>query len=387
MKHKRSISFSDADADAETLLADSSSRSISETSEERIMIAGMGRHQLIENFQSILRNHRIYYPVAYRFNRQIGKGRQGVVFEAQRQGSRGCITKHAVKIFDPSIYSSVKKYWTDMGRIAAQVSRLHSARSPNLADCDIYEESNGIGYIQMEMIKGMNLRAFLDRCEARYLNRDWHRSRNDPHVRTILNVYDGKTCIQPGIVIYVMRQMLAGLEHLNTARYLHCDVKPLNAMIDPLGYVKLIDFGRAVMISEKGNPLLGTPLYMAPEVHQQQPATVQSDIYAVGIVGLELLRGQRLTNDSSISERELLDLKLNLFDRLEGLLPPYVRVNRQLVHIFQCFLHPDPSRRFADARSAESGSLGLATVHKQLTQMEIDSDYRRDLAQFLQKLG
>ena len=180
--------------------------------------------------------------------------------------------------------------------------------------------------------------------------------------------------------------MLSGLETLNAARYLHCDIKLSNAMIDPLGYVKLIDFGRAVTMNERTNPLIGTPLYMAPEVHERKPATVQSDIYAVGLVGLELLRGQRLTTDRSATENELLKLKLTLPQQLESLLPPYVRVNRQLVHILQRFLHPDPSRRFVDAQSAESGANGLAMVHKQLTQMEIDSDYRRDLARFLSQL-
>ncbi len=358
----------------------------SDSSEERDPVVGMGRKQLIDNFQSILRTHAIFYPVAYRFHRQIGEGRQGIVFLAERQGSRGCITQHAVKIFNPGIYSSVKKYWTDMGRIAAQISRLHSARSPNLSDCDIYEETNGIGYIQMEMIEGRNLRAFLKLCERRYLNRNWHATHADASVRTILNLYDGKLCIQPGVAVYVMRQMLSGLERLNAARYLHCDIKLSNAMIDPLGYIKLIDFGRAVMLDERANPLVGTPLYMAPEVHQRQPVTIQSDIYAVGLVGLELLRGQRLTNDPNATENKLLKLKLALPQRLEALLPPYVRVNRQLVHILQRFLHPDPNQRFADAQSAESGAGGLAVVHKQLTQMEIDSDYRRDLAKFLHQL-
>ncbi len=386
MENPSTENYTSVDPDAETLVEPSGFKTPSSEAQETESIGGMERSQLIENFQSILRHHRIFYPVAYRFNRQIGEGRQGVVFEAERQGSRGCITKHAVKLFDPSIYPSVKEYWTDMGRIAAQVSRLHSARSPNLADSDIYEETNGIGYIQMEMIEGMNLRAFLELCRERYLHSHWHRERSDRAVRAVLNVFDGRLCIQPGVAIYVMRQMLSGLEILNAARYLHCDIKPLNAMIDPLGYVKLIDFGRAVMISETGNPLVGTPLYMAPEVHERRPATIQSDIYAVGLIGLELLRGERLTERTDLSEDELLDIKLNLPHRLKSLLPPYVRVNEQLVDILRHFLHPDPAQRFTDAQSAESGRAGLATVHKQLTQMEIDTDYRRDLAGLMHQL-
>ena len=348
---------------------------------------GMGREQLIENFQSILRSYAIFYPVAYRFHRRIGEGRQGVVFLAQRQGSRGCITQHAVKIFDPSIYRSVREYWTDMGRIAAQISRLHSARSPNLSDCDIYEETNGIGYIQMEMIEGMDLRQFLDLCRKRYTHKRWHLEAEESCVRAILNRHENRICIQPGIAVYIMRQMLHGLERLNNARYLHCDIKPSNAMIDPLGFVKLIDYGRAVMLDEVGHPLVGTPLYMAPEGHDRRPATIQSDIYSVGLVGLELLRGRRLVEDRNISEASLLRLKRELPARLDSLVPPYVRINRQLMHILQRFLDPDPFRRFESAQAAQSRAGGLAMVHKQMVQMEIDTDYFRDLASFMKLLG
>lgn len=89
----------------------------------------MGHSQLIDNFHSIVETQSIYYPVAYRFQQRIGSGQQGVVFHAQRHGSRGCVTEHAVKVFDPGIYPNVEKYWTDMGRIAAQVSRLQATRS------------------------------------------------------------------------------------------------------------------------------------------------------------------------------------------------------------------------------------------------------------------
>ncbi len=348
---------------------------------------GMERRQLLENFQSILRSHAIFYPVAYRFLRKIGEGRQGVVFLAERQGSRGCITQHAVKIFDPSIYGSVREYWTDMGRIAAQVSRLHSSRSPNLSDCDIYEETNGIGYIQMEMVEGLDLRQFLSLCQRRYLHQGEPLETDVPFIRTILNRHHDRLCIQPGVAIHIMRQMLHGLEHLSTARYLHCDIKPSNAMIDPLGYIKLIDFGRAVMLDETHHPLVGTPLYMAPESHQRKPITIQSDIYSIGLVGLELLRGCRLLEDPGAGEEDLLRVKLELPSRLESLLPPYVRINRLLVQILHRMLDPDPAQRFQTPQAAQSRAEGLAMVHKQLAKMEIDADYYRDLARFMRLLG
>ncbi len=350
-------------------------------------ILGMGQRQLADNFRSVLETRAIYYPVAYRLDRQLGQGQQGVVFQAQRQGARGCFTQHAVKIFNPSVYPSVKKYWTDMGRIAAQISRLQSTRSPQLVDCDIYEETNGIGYIQMELIDGMNLRELLNnrhlaiaktQCSAR----EWSQ-----FMRVLFNFHEDTLCIQPGVAVYIMRQMLTGLETLHSARYLHCDIKPMNIMLDPLGYVKIIDFGRANFINERTTLLLGTPSYMAPEVHERKGTSIQSDLYSVGLVGLELLRGKPLVDQQNVSESEWVRLKHELPDRLPDMVPPYVRRNDQLVGILKRLLHPDPKERFPDARSAETTTDGLGLVHRQLSRLDIDSDYRRDLATYINRLG
>jgi hypothetical protein len=78
--------------------------------------------ELIGNYRQLIHKRTLSYPVAYRFIREMGHGRQGVVFLAERQGARGCLTHHAIKLFDPGIYSSAPVYWTDMGRIAHQIT-------------------------------------------------------------------------------------------------------------------------------------------------------------------------------------------------------------------------------------------------------------------------
>ena len=347
--------------------------------------SGMGYRQLNDNFHSIVESQSIYYPVAYRFQKQIGSGQQGVVFHAQRHGSRGCVTEHAVKVFDPGIYPNVKKYWTDMGRIAAQVSKLQAVRSPNLVDCDIYEESNGIGFVQMELIRGITLLQLLDPDVMETVRMKCSLSEWESLTKIIFNRFQHRWCIQPGVAIHIMRQMLSGLETLHASNYLHCDIKPSNTMIDPLGYVKIIDFGRANLIHEKSSILLGTPMFMAPEIHDRARASIQSDLYSVGLVGLFLMTGRPLSDDASLSEAQLKHLKCQLPNELPGILPSYVTRNERFLQILQRFLDPDPARRFDDARKAESYGEGLAIVHKQLTQLNIDSEYRRDLAHYLEK--
>jgi len=348
--------------------------------------AGRGIEQLIANYNAIIQARAIYYPVAYQFDRELGRGRQGIVFLCHRYGARGCLTRHAIKLFDPSIYRTVKRYWTDMGRLAAQITRLQSLSAPNLVGRDVYEENNGIGYVQMEAIDGLDLQHLLygnhfDQVKARSSPSEWARFTD-----VIFRIEEGKVRIQPGVALYIMRQVLRGIEALHDTGYIHGDVKPSNIMCDKLGYVKLVDYGRATLVNEPITFLLGSPAYMAPEIHRRERYYIQSDLYSTGLVGIELLRGEALADYSRMNEAALLEFKMQLPKRLPALLPPHVRRNADFVALLMKFVDPDPARRFASAQEAESGSGGLALLHKQLTILGKDSEYDRDLESYLAKL-
>jgi serine/threonine protein kinase len=349
--------------------------------------SGVGSRQLVANYRAILAARAVYYPVAYRFPRELGRGRQGIVFLGLRQGARGCVTRHAIKLFDPGIYGNAKKYWTDMGRIAAQTSKLQLVKNPALVAPEIYEESNGIGYVQMEVVDGISLREFLDgthleQVRARSTEEEWRRFTD-----VIFRTENGKIMIQPGIALYILRQVLRGLETLHEMGFIHSDVKPANIMVDRLGYVKLIDYGRAMLVNEKITILLGTPAYMAPETHEERIARISSDIYSLGLVGLEMLRGERLfPADVPHSETEFLKVKRELPGRLYDILPDHVRKNAQFLILLQRFLEPNPAGRFASAEEAEIGGNGLAMLHKQLTLAGKDTEYGRELENYLSKI-
>ncbi|MCF7817259.1 MAG: serine/threonine protein kinase [Kiritimatiellales bacterium] len=338
--------------------------------------------RLQKNYDALVRSQEIYYPLAYRFTSRLGSGRQGIVYQALRQGARGCITQHAIKIHDPSIYPSTEKYWTDMGRIASQISTLQKVHSPQLVSRDIYEEVNGIGYTQMEVVEGIDIHSLIQRdhstlVKSRSTAEEW-----DYFNEVIFNPYG----IQPGVALYIMRQALRGLEALHNAGFLHSDIKPANMMIDRLGLVKLIDYGRAVRVDEENTFLMGTPLYMAPEIHRQQGASIQSDIYSVGLVGLELLCNEPLVAMSVLDETKLLDCKDRLVDILPNVLPEAVRKNEYLIEMFCKFLHRDPAQRYASAAEAESGPDGLNQIHKQLAMAGKDTEYDRELEKYVGKV-
>ncbi len=349
-------------------------------------LSGMTMLQLRRNYELILNTRIIQYPVAYQIMCEIGSGRQGTVLFALRHGARGCVTEHAVKLFDPGLYRTPDEYWLDMERIAVQVGQLQHLQSPNLVLTDIYEETFGIGLVQMEAIDGLDVGRWmtpetLEIGRKGYTAEDWAHS-----LATIFYMNGDRICLQPGVVVYILRAVLRGLERVHALGFVHADVKPTNIMIDRLGGVKLVDFGRAARIGERGTFLLGSPLYMAPEIHRRDASTIQSDCYSVGLVALEMLCGRSLGEEAT-TEEELLALKLALPERLAELLPPHLRVNQVFLEILQRFLAPDPAKRYATARDADVGAQGLRLITKQLVLADLDAEYAYELAQFLTRFA
>jgi len=346
----------------------------------------MTMEHLKNNYDAIINAKAIFYPVAYQFLKELGRGRQGRVFMGLRQGARGCITEQAIKVFDPDIYRNTEEYWTDMGRIAFQISKLQRLQSPNLVAMSSYEETCGIGYAQLEAIDGVDLGYFMSREHLEFTRKksspkEWARL-----TKTIFRLKGDKVTLQPGVAVYILRGVLRGLERLHAINFLHSDIKPENIMIDRLGNVKVVDFGRAVMAGEKVSFLLGSPLYMAPEIHRREIGGIQSDFYSVGLVALEMLRGEKIAHHNEVTESDLMRIKADLPQHLEELLPSHVRANNDLVTILRKFIEPDPVGRFTSAQEAEVGEGGLRVIDHQLVQAGLSSEYGRDLSEYLSKL-
>jgi tetratricopeptide (TPR) repeat protein len=93
---------------------------------------------------------------------------------------------------------------------------------------------------------------------------------------------------------HAIAETLLALDYLHRHYIIHRDLKPTNVLMWQ-GSVKLLDFGLATRhdantTGEEG--LAGTLRYLAPEVLRQEPATPQSDLYAVGVMAYELLAGK-----------------------------------------------------------------------------------------------
>jgi serine/threonine protein kinase len=204
--------------------------------------------------------------------------------------------------------------------------------------------------------------------------------------RVLFRLEGDRISVRAGLVLYILRGVLRGLERLHGMNFLHSDVKPANIMLDRLGYVKLIDFGRAVTVGEELSFLLGSPMYMSIETHERRPGGPESDLFSVGLVALEMLRGRPLVDDPSPSEKALLAVKRDLVKNLPDLLPGDVLKNRDMVSMLRKLLHADTTQRYADAKDADAGHEGLGKISKRRVQAGQDTEYERVLSDYLAKL-
>jgi len=105
----------------------------------------------------------------------------------------------------------------------------------------------------------------------------------------------------------LLAQAASALREIHTRGIIHRDIKPSNLMARPDGSIVLADFGIAKRLGDdfgqtRQGEVYGTPYYISPEQIEGNPATAQSDIYALGIIFYEMLTGERPFEAESVSE-------------------------------------------------------------------------------------
>lgn len=162
-----------------------------------------------------------------------------------------------------------------MERFYAEVRIARQVSHPNV--CRVYDigELEGQHYLSMEYVDGEDLASLLKRIGRL------------PHDKAL----------------EIARQLCAGLAAAHDKGVVHRDLKPANVMLDGRGRARITDFGLAVAAHEvTEGELSGTPAYMAPEQLEGKGASVQSDIYALGLVLYELYTGRKAFEATTFSE-------------------------------------------------------------------------------------
>lgn len=147
----------------------------------------------------------------------------------------------------------------------------------------------------------------------------------------------------------ILEQLVAALQFSHDHGILHRDIKASNVFLRAKDYVYLADFGLVKSIDDdysitQSGYLIGTPEYMAPEL-VDLPASVSSDIYALGVLLYQMLTGRVPFTGSTpvaiclkhIQEQAVPPSLLN------PLIPPAIEV--VVLHA----LEKDPDRRFQNA--------------------------------------
>lgn len=194
----------------------------------------------------------------YRILSLLGRGGMGLVYRADDLKLGQTV---ALK-FLPTSLAHTKD---DLDRFLAEVRMARQVSHPNV--CRVYDiaESEGHYFLSMEYVDGEDLATLLGRIGR----------------------------LPPAKALEISHELCAGLAAAHARQVVHRDLKPSNIMIDGRGHARITDFGLAVAPeAAKTGELAGTPAYMAPELFEGKPATVQSDLYALGIVLYELHTGK-----------------------------------------------------------------------------------------------
>lgn len=167
-------------------------------------------------------------------------------------------------------------------------------------------------------------------------------------------------------------QVLDALVETHKHGIVHCDLKPENIMLSSVGarndVVKLIDFGVASIFSKtssdpkRAKVLVGTPQYMAPEQIRHEEIGPWTDIYAMGLILIELFTGQFVFD--SEDPREVLRMQLHK----PVILPPKL-ANTELGPIIARAVEKDKSRRYQSTKAfyddLKEASLSILTLNRQ----------------------
>jgi serine/threonine protein kinase len=103
--------------------------------------------------------------------------------------------------------------------------------------------------------------------------------------------------MQPVRAAHLMRQVCDALAQAHALGIIHRDLKPSNILLDRAGVPRVMDFGiaaRTADATDDGPGLVGTPAYMAPEYVSGRVISEKMDVFAAGLVLLEMLTGQRV---------------------------------------------------------------------------------------------
>jgi TolB-like protein/Tfp pilus assembly protein PilF/tRNA A-37 threonylcarbamoyl transferase component Bud32 len=201
------------------------------------------------------------FAARYQVIEELGKGGMGRVYKVFDTDIK---EKVALKLLKPEIASdkeTIERFSNEL-KYARKISHRNVCRMYDLG------KSEGTYFITMEYVQGEDLKSMIRMAAG----------------------------LSIGAVLSIGKQVCDGLAEAHSLGVVHRDLKPQNIMIDKGGNAKIMDFGIARSIREKGitgpSVLIGTPEYMSPEQAEAKEVDYRSDIYSLGIILYEMATGR-----------------------------------------------------------------------------------------------
>lgn len=253
----------------------------------------------------------------FEIRRELGRGAQSVVYLA----------------WDPQLEREVAIKTlhfahTDVQRNNALIAEARSVsrlRHPNLVPIFDAGEEDGDPYLVFEFVAGPNLAELIAR--------------------------EGR--IPTARAADLMRQVIDALAVAHAAGIIHRDLKPSNILLDPQGRPRVMDFGIATRLDAaaaeaQSRGVSGTLNYLAPEYVDGRQVSEKSDVYAAGLVLLEMLSGKPwVVGDTSAAiVYQILNQPVTL--------PADLSVDDELARIVLSACARDPALRTASAAQMKS---------------------------------
>lgn len=217
----------------------------------------------------------------YEILQQIGEGGMGEVYLAKDKK----LDRHvAIKVLNEQF----SRHESNLQRFILEAKAASGLNHPNILVIHEIGESDNSNYIVSEFIEGKTLREIVDARPTKLTE-----------------------------ILDIAIQVVSALSAAHQAKIVHRDIKPENIMLRPDGYVKILDFGLAKLIEQKGigleastvkqnqtgkGVILGTFNYMSPEQAKAEKIDERSDIFSFGVVLYEMIAGRTPFSGASTSE-------------------------------------------------------------------------------------
>ena len=212
----------------------------------------------------------------YEIRKVLGMGGMGVVYRAHDRELDEAV---AIKTLKPDAVqgdgTSLERFKQEI-RLARRITHRNVVRTHDLG------EVNGMYYITMELVEGTSLKELI-------LKRGH---------------------LPAGVALTVGKQLCRALEVAHEQGVIHRDIKPQNMVVDPAGFLKVMDFGIARLAQAKqqgakgltaAGVAIGSPEYMSPEQLMGEELDERADLYSAGAVLFECVTGQPVFDAPSIT--------------------------------------------------------------------------------------